>query len=815
MARNLADLDSEILLAIAQHLILTSSNSFTAGQFNSLPPYNPTSFRNNLSSRYPPSTASSSRTDINSLLNSSTSNSNSTQYRPLNGNLPASHRQGPSTSFPRPRPGYLLPLLLTCRKLHASLSVEGHPKLYSWLYEATFDTAAIKRRWTQATIPSWHFNGNATGYPDTTVVESHRSKRQKLDRRRHISPTASQSTSSNEFFDVSGDPSFFAEEYRERFCIFSRFKALHLQYADAGIQDQKATMLDSQLVSDLWMIWFMITEHDEKNIPVILELAYLDNSLDFLYQKVYLDDALAAGLPPSTITKALTAWIIIRLGLTTMLENSPEEVDEKVFALAPFALASFKYPLWIAPWTFRVLPLIKVAESEEELRLISKPNAFMPDLTPRELGVPVKRFGREWDVLPNFYADAAGLIFDGMLDRHPRMISLGKKTGTPSYHAAFPHLSGPVPKPHFANGLQSSENKSPQMEGEVTQHHDYFPHQSMPDLAQQLISTQYDQDFMRSMSCASPITSPGLPALFYRNKIAGTWKGAYIFFDFEAYRRLLAGNLRSLYEGAYGHQECEWNILESVINVRLDRLGGNGGFLSAGFKLDQSAEEARREAQMPPEERGWEPCPDETALDRPGWTKEIILTGQCRHSWGTSEIYGRVRSWDGLVILRQDFSHRAIGRWLYTGYIHAGGLLVGRWRDTFTPENQRGYENAFHLHRVSSSVNPPTRWSESDYRRYDPPSTSSTPSYRALSSSVYSVSDMPSKTQSPVERASSAASTHSYASTATPRAETTNLPILPPIRTTSWTPSLTLQKASPARVQLPSLHSSIEEEDTP
>jgi hypothetical protein len=273
-----------------------------------------------------------------------------------------------------------------------------------------------------------------------------------------------------------------------------------------------------------------------------------------------------------------------------------------------------------------------------------------------------------------------------MLDRHPQMVTLGKKANTPSYHAAFPHLSGPVPKPHFANGLKPSENKSSRTDEDT----DYFPPQTMPDLAQQLVSTQYDQDFMRSMSCASPITSPGLPALFYRNRIEGTWKGAYIFFDFEAYRRLLTGNLRSLYEGAYGHQECEWNILESVINVRLDRLGGNGGFLSAGFKLDQTAEEATHEAQMSAEERGWEPCPDENALDRPGWTKEIILTGQCRHSWGTSEIYGRVRSWDGLVMLRQDFSHRAIGRWLYSGYIHAGGLLVGRWRDTFTPETQRG-----------------------------------------------------------------------------------------------------------------------------
>jgi hypothetical protein len=289
----------------------------------------------------------------------------------------------------------------------------------------------------------------------------------------------------------------------------------------------------------------------------------------------------------------------------------------------------------------------------------------------------------------SFYADAAGLIFDGVLDRHPHLVTLGKKVGTPSYHAAFPHLNLPIPKPQMANHL-----RPPSAKGQ------FLP--SLPDKqgfriprlgtqsSHNLTSLQYDQDFVRAMSCASPVTSPGLPPLFYRRKLQGTWKGSYIFFDFEAYRRVLNGNLRSLYEGAYGHQECEWNITESVINVKCDKVGGSGSFLSAGFRIDQTAEEATAEARLSPEERGWEACEDENAPDRPGWTKEILLTGQARHSWGTSEIYGRVRMWDGLVMMRQDFSHRAVGRWLYTGYIHAGGLLVGRWRDTFTPESQRG-----------------------------------------------------------------------------------------------------------------------------
>lgn len=307
----------------------------------------------------------------------------------------------------------------------------------------------------------------------------------------------------------------------------------------------------------------------------------------------------------------------------------------------------------------------------------------------------------------SFYADAASLIFNGVLDRHPHLITLGKRPGTPSYHAVFPHENLPIPKPAMASSLLGNESNTPRADESQSF---FFPRPRSPSVPQ-LTSLEYDQDFKRSMACASPVTSPGLPPLFYRRKIEGTWKGAYIFFDFEAYRRVLGGSLRSLYEGAYGHQDCEWIISESVINVKYDRLGGTGSFLSAGFRIDQTAEEATAEARLSPDERGWEPCVDENAPDKPGWTKEILLTGQARHSWGTSEVYGRVRMWDGLVIMRQDFSHRPVGRWLYTGYIHAGGLMVGRWRDTFTPENQRGaYQSSMGRQKLKLlSLNPSSR----------------------------------------------------------------------------------------------------------
>lgn len=48
-----------------------------------------------------------------------------------------------------------------------------------------------------------------------------------------------------------------------------------------------------------------------------------------------------------------------------------------------------------------------------------------------------------------------------------------------------------------------------------------------------------------------------------------------------------------------------------------------------------------------------------------------------------------------------------MGRWLWRGYLHTGGHLIGRWRDTFTPENLRGYEGAFGMIRAGDVFYPP------------------------------------------------------------------------------------------------------------
>ncbi|CAE7060182.1 unnamed protein product [Rhizoctonia solani] len=81
---------------------------------------------------------------------------------------------------------------------------------------------------------------------------------------------------------------------------------------------------------------------------------------------------------------------------------------------------------------------------------------------------------------------------------------------------------------------------------------------------------------------------------------------------------------------------------------------------------------------------------------------DTLITGEGHSSWGSFKLRGRIRAWDGMIILVKDYdgpNTQGRGRWLYKGYIVSGGNWVGRWRDTFTSERLSGYEGVFSVTR--------------------------------------------------------------------------------------------------------------------
>lgn len=367
MKASLADLDGQLLLLIAQHLILSSSIGDSSNDHISGPPSTAHGGTKNNLTHSGQLSALHSRVNINSLLNSNPDPSRQHTPQPV-----VSPKQCVE-SRSRPRPVYLLPLLLTCRRIYTALSVEGNPTLYKWLYEISFDTSAVKRRWNRSFLPSWHFQDTQASSREPELM--HRDGKRRRSENAHIphfgvsgSPTShfriSAAASFTADLDFENNHSLFAEEYRERMRMFRRIRALNDLQDESSPDTQPPSVSgeeDMQIVHDLWMMWWMVTEHgmyslhsysvvtkipstlsDEKNIPLLREMTCLDQCFKPIHDKVYLSDVLSPGFPPSTLTKALLAWLALRLGLAGFFEDTPEHVDEKAFALTPYALASFK-----------------------------------------------------------------------------------------------------------------------------------------------------------------------------------------------------------------------------------------------------------------------------------------------------------------------------------------------------------------------------------------------------------------------------------------------------------------------------------------
>jgi len=81
--------------------------------------------------------------------------------------------------------------------------------------------------------------------------------------------------------------------------------------------------------------------------------------------------------------------------------------------------------------------------------------------------------------------------------------------------------------------------------------------------------------------------------------------------------------------------------------------------------------------------------------------QDVVILGEGHSSWGQFRILGRVRPCDGLVSILKDYTEDDRGMWLYRGYLvgDADGIIVGRWRDTFSPPAFLGYEGSFMMTR--------------------------------------------------------------------------------------------------------------------
>lgn len=313
------------------------------------------------------------------------------------------------------------------------------------------------------------------------------------------------------------------------------------------------------------------------------------NWASIYYRDDVLQDSLLPGYPRDTGDKSLGIWCGLLAGMDHFAESSPEEVDEKIFMLRPYVFACAKYDITYAAWHHRKLPLSNTTDQQ--------PGSGSPgsaDITNRSKAVPYKRFGYTWKRAPPHFVLGAYLVFLRLLERHPERLSLTSTSSTFATPA--------TPSNQRGGGLFSVTRILP--------------------------SIYHDREWQRNSVCQDPYTSPGLPPMTFHGELKGYWRAQFLFYDFEQYRQILAGDMRGLYTGTYAEQDAEMELHETVIKVPKGRVGGEGPMLAAGFR-DVGADEGDIEQDRIKSGYGHEVVVDGfDEPDEPGWTKEILISGR-------------------------------------------------------------------------------------------------------------------------------------------------------------------------------------------
>ncbi|WVQ72764.1 hypothetical protein IAR50_002324 [Cryptococcus sp. DSM 104548] len=439
--------------------------------------------------------------------------------------------------------------------------------------------------------------------------------------------------------DIFQDSHLWAADYKDRWemarrlCIAVKADTLNVPgVCDISMHGQ-----------DIWNIWNLWSENDGKNMPFLANHCQLKSVLELMYRDVVLPETARPGFPVETGAKGIMAWLLVLSHNDSFKEDVQEEVDQKMFILRPYAVACGIYYSSFAPYIVKKLPLRDYPSEAQAFALVPHKNYTSA----------YKRFNTVWSRQPPQPILACEIGFLRLIERRRHPTSPNPDDSL-SFEKGFP-------------GLLTSPNASA------------------------LTSHAYDREWKRQASCQDPISSPGLPPLTFKGCFEGTWRGKSLYMDFDTYRRILGGDIRLAFAGPYQSQAIEFVLKESLVKVRKEVVGGYGHVFHAGMINGDSLE---RELEWVAGGCGHE-FVREDAVDEEGWTKEIIVTGHGRTAWGVASIRGRVRSWDGLLLMSLSYALDPGARWLWRGYVVPGGYLSGRWRDTVIPAHQAGYEGAF------------------------------------------------------------------------------------------------------------------------
>jgi hypothetical protein len=392
----------------------------------------------------------------------------------------------------------------------------------------------------------------------------------------------------------------------------------------------------------------------------------------------------------------------------------PEERDERLFVLRPYVFAAQQYEPYFAPWTMHNLPLSISSPT------MPKSNPFIADLSPKTRRVEIEWYGRQLELSPPILTHAAILRF--FTKKTPAEIIVAE-TDPAGPAPLAPIMAAAAAQAAAVGGLAlpglnptDMAMVSPSQAGPVRLVRLVLMYQDIDDVSDDssessgamdrltdLVSDSqlHDRDFERLRRCFDPLTCLGMPRTAWRGMLDGCWEGNFSFFEFEAFREMVAGQSRALYEGPFGEQAQVWKLKETYVRPIGSAPGNkgkgqalaeaasqtgakspqgqglplNGPMTNAGFPTDQPSstsaglasaaaeaatvrETIQRQVEAIP---GYEVVPDDELgemLSHPDEEAglEMLLTGTGHSAWGRFILKGRVRAWDGMASLVKEYA---------------------------------------------------------------------------------------------------------------------------------------------------------------
>ncbi|KAF8588561.1 hypothetical protein K439DRAFT_593646 [Ramaria rubella] len=552
-------------------------------------------------------------------------------------------------------PATLGTLLRISQKIHRALKRKDNPHLYAKIFRSKFDLHAVARRF--------------------------------------------------------GEEFAYALEQADE--LVRRFEGLKRIKRNAYPREVSGDEHDGGLRVDMWMGYIMFLECDGNNARQLIQYAGIDRfALEFVRQGGRLHDGLHEneGWVVDCEINALGMWLFWYTDKERVPFETPHEREEILGALGSLYAGSFKYPSTHAPLTYFLIPTMETPPPPPPL------SVFPLSVSPLPLPCKIPdHFGWELTLARPLIIPPVILAYCVRFER--RVLEL---------------QGGGAPASSRAPATRAEARRT----GWTGATGEDF--QAFREVRTKMVewveggSLLHEQDWMRLRTCYDPWSQlPMRDRVFMPGMLDGIWEGRWLALPPNYFWSLL-GMAQThtripsiLSDGAHlqtpmrfrfreHHQSDPQEVLD-FDDVSSDGVGS--GALRAW--LPQGIRTVQREGKLRIYDSDsrllstYQTCdPLQAVIDKEmehvglygGGVWDIILTAETEpkefgEAWGHDRAVGRVRDWDGLVVLVRE-SRLNAGRWVFRGYVHGQKNLVGRWRETATQVDAPGWEGAWSMMKV-------------------------------------------------------------------------------------------------------------------